>query len=140
MASKKQPKRQRVSGGDNPGVEYRAWLGTVSADERMRIATLLSQHKLETYKDMGGFIQIVMVELIRGNVTPAVSQELRYWADTLFTVLTLEHSANRTVETAGENVIAALLAVARTPLPQPVYQQAEREILRGQVIDASQVG
>jgi hypothetical protein len=116
---------------ENTGIEYRAWLGTVSEGERIRIAGLLTDYKIESYTDMGGFIQCIMVEVIKGNVTPAVSKELRYWAELLFTVLSIEHTAAGRPEDASGDIITALLAVARVPMPQAHYVQHERAIIEG---------
>lgn len=129
-------KKTASSGGRPPtaestGIEYRSWLATVPEVERIRIADMLADHKLETYKDMGGFVQSIMVEVMRGNVTPAVSKELRYWAEILFTILSVEATASGRPEDATTDVITALLAVARRPAPQATYVRSERAILQG---------
>jgi len=110
--------------------DYMQWLIEVPIEERERMAALLVSYKIEDYPDLIGFTQAIMAEIIRGNLSLLVAQELRYWAEMLFTMVAAENSAAGTPEAAGQNIITALMAVSQTVQVEPIVP--ERIVLKAQ--------
>lgn len=123
--------RQGRSGspGSGEGPEYRSWLALVPPEEREAIAELVKKHKIKDYDDLVGFSQIILAEMIEGNITPAIAREARLWTEMMFTVLATKNSAMGTPEAAYSDVITALVQVRReAPKLQASYTTTEEFI------------
>ncbi len=114
MSSGKVTRQGRSAGQrSGEGPEYRSWLALVPPEQREAIASLVKKHKIKDYDDLVGFSQIILAEMIEGNITPAIAREARLWTEMMFTVLATKNSAMGTPEAAYSDVITALVQVRR---------------------------
>jgi hypothetical protein len=77
------------------------------------IAGLLKKHEVKDYDDLISFSQILLAELIEGNITPAIAREARRYAELMFTIVATKNAAQGTPEAAYSDVITALVSVRR---------------------------
>jgi len=112
--------------GSGEGPEYRSWLALVPPEQREAIASLVKKHQIKDYDDLVGFSQIILAEMIEGNITPAIAREARLWTEMMFTVLATKNSAMGTPEAAYSDVITALVQVRReAPKLEAAYTLAD---------------
>ena len=130
MSSGKVARQGRSAGQrSGEGPEYRSWLALVPPEEREAIAALVKKHKIKDYDDLVGFSQIILAEMIEGNITPAIAREARLWTEMMFTVLATKNSAMGTPEAAYSDVITALVQVRReSPKIEAAYTVNEEVI------------
>jgi len=131
MSSSKVSRKANISRkGSGEGPEYRSWLTLVPPEQREAIATLVKQHPIKNYDDLVGFTQIILAEMIEGNITPAIAREARLWTELMFTVLATKNSAMGTPEAAYSDVITALVQVRReAPKLEASYTVASEEVI-----------
>jgi len=116
--------------GSGEGPEYRSWLTLVPPEQREAIATLVKKHQIKDYDDLVGFTQIILAEMVEGNITPAIAREARLWTELMFTVLATKNSAMGTPEAAYSDVITALVQVRReAPKLEAAYTVAPEEVI-----------
>jgi len=115
MAKKSRGSRTSVQrptqSGEGP--EYRSWLTLVPAEKRELISGLLRKHKVNSYDDLISFSQVLLAELVEGNITPAIAREARMYAELMFTIIATKNTAQGTPESAYSDVITALVSVRR---------------------------
>ena len=126
------PSNQRPQG---EGPEYRNWLTLVPPEQREKIASLIKKHPVKDYDDLVSFSQILLAELMQGNITPAIAREARLWTELMFTVLATKNTAMGTPEAAYSDVITALVAVRReSPRIEASYTVVEAAPVSGKVV------
>ena len=129
--SNRKVSRSSGQGGARPqgeGPEYRNWLTLVPPEQRENIAALIKKHPVNDYDDLVSFTQVLMAELVQGNITPAIAREARLWTELMFTVLATKNTAMGTPEAAYSDVITALVAVRReAPRLEASYTMVEAE-------------
>ncbi len=85
----------------------------VPEEKRNTVAKLIKENPVSDYKGVIGISQMMLAELVDGNLTPAVSREARHWTELIFTVIATENTAAGTPDAAYSDVITALVAVRR---------------------------
>lgn len=126
------PNNQRPRG---EGPEYRNWLTLVPPEQREKIAALIKKHPVKDYDDLVSFSQILLAELMQGNITPAIAREARLWTELMFTVLATKNTAMGTPEAAYSDVITALVAVRReSPRIEASYTMVEASPVSKKVV------
>jgi hypothetical protein len=126
------PRNQRPQG---EGPEYRNWLTLVPPEQRENIAALIKKHPVKDYDDLVSFSQVLMAELMQGNITPAIAREARLWTELMFTVLATKNTALGTPEAAYSDVITALVAVRReSPRIEASYTMVDAEPLPEKIV------
>ena len=87
---------------------------------------MIKKHPVKDYDDLVSFSQVLMAELMQGNITPAIAREARLWTELMFTVLATKNTALGTPEAAYSDVITALVAVRReSPRIEASYTMVE---------------
>jgi len=114
MASKKKtPVKYTRSQPASEGADFRSWLTLVPEDKRKEVAKIIKANPVTDYKSVITLSQLMLSELVEGNLTPAISREARHWTELIFTAIATENTALGTPEAAYSDVITALVSVRR---------------------------
>lgn len=129
MAEKKKTTYAKGGGQTSEGSDYRSWLTLVPEEKRGVVAKLIKENPVTDYKGVIGLSQMMLAELVEGNLTPAVSREARHWTELIFTVIATENTALGTPDAAYSDVITALVAVRReAPKLEASYTVVDAEV------------
>ena len=127
MARKKTPVRRSPPASD--GADYTAWLNTVPVDKREVISKFLRTNPINDYDDVMGFGQLLLAELMEGNITPVIAREARSYLEFLFTILATKNSAMGTPGDAYNDIISALITVKQSSPKLVASYSNEPEII-----------
>lgn len=122
--SKKSAKSGEYGG---PGADWAKWLVLIPKSERTRMVQLLKSHPIETLADLKGFTRLVLIEVLEGNITPAVADLVRKYLEMMLTMTTAEMQGSA----SGMTIDALLVASVRQE-----KREERKELPQHDVFDA----
>tara|TARA_R110002110_G_scaffold1039_1_gene4073 strand:+ start:4436 stop:4858 length:423 start_codon:yes stop_codon:yes gene_type:complete len=113
MTKKTTPVKYTKSQPASEGADFRSWLTLVPEEKRQAVAAIIKSTPVTDYASVITLSQMMLAELVEGNLTPAISREARHWTELIFTAIATENTALGTPEAAYSDVITALVSVRR---------------------------
>jgi hypothetical protein len=105
--------------------QWLTWINTIPQKDRDGLASVLKCFDVTNHQGLLGFSQAVMVGMIRGDIPPDISKEVRHWAELILTTICSEQTNLGTPEKAHEHILVALQSVAQTAKVVPTYITAD---------------
>lgn len=102
---------------------YSGWLDRVPPEERAAVADIIEKSDLSTLNGINRLSQMMVIEMIRGNISPAVANAAKPWIELIiFNIQSMHQAAGTERGAAGVDMFAALGAIVAQMKPlQPKY-------------------